>query len=190
MDLFENYESEYAQLVVGIRQRLTTASQLAPADHQAATRAVERDLSEAQELIGQMEMELLALQGAERSKAAPRVRQYKAELDQVRRDSKSMAKSLNEANRRALLGDPAQEEVALESDQRTRLLSGNERLAQGSRRLQESHRLALDTEAVGASILNDLRSQREQIVNTRDTLMQADSHLDRSNRTLRTMTRR
>ncbi|KAJ2457991.1 hypothetical protein GGF42_002346, partial [Coemansia sp. RSA 2424] len=33
-------------------------------------------------------------------------------------------------------------------------------------------------------------AQREQIVNTRDSLMQADLHIDRSQRTLRTMTRR
>ncbi|KAJ1997553.1 Vesicle transport V-snare protein, partial [Coemansia thaxteri] len=75
-------------------------------------------------------------------------------------------------------------------DQRTRLLSGNERLAKGSQRLQQSHRIAIETEAVGASILNDLRTQREQIVNTRETLMQADSHIDLSHRTLRTMARR
>ncbi|KAJ2103904.1 Vesicle transport V-snare protein, partial [Coemansia sp. S142-1] len=81
-------------------------------------------------------------------------------------------------------------DAVLDGDQRTRLLSGNERLMRGSQRLQQSHRIAIDTEAVGASILNDLRAQREQIVNTRDSLMQADSHIDHSQRTLRTMTRR
>ncbi|KAJ2390596.1 Vesicle transport V-snare protein [Coemansia sp. RSA 2603] len=101
----------------------------------------------------------------------------------------------HEANRRALLGDRAggmqsPETGALDGDQRTRLLSGNERLENGTRRLQDSHRIAIETEAVGAGILQDLRAQREQIVSTRNTLMEADSHIDRSQRTLRTMTRR
>ncbi|KAJ2540265.1 Vesicle transport V-snare protein [Coemansia sp. RSA 1933] len=195
-ELFDNYEAEYGQLVESVRQRLATAIDLASTDERrTGLRAAEREVAEANELAGQMEMELLSLQGPTRSRAAPRVRQYKADIERLRRDvRKAVSESElgnHEANRRALLGDViGLEEAAVDTDQRSRLLSGNERLAQGSHRLQQSHRLAMETEAVGAGILTDLRSQREQIVNTRDTLMQADGHLDRSNRTLRTMTRR
>ncbi|KAJ1799996.1 Vesicle transport V-snare protein [Coemansia sp. RSA 2399] len=199
LELFDNYEAEYGQLVDSIRQRIATANDIDSSDdRRSGLRAAERELDEANELAGQMEMELLSLQGPTRSRAAPRVRQYKADVERLRRDiRKAVSESAlgnHDANRRALLGDSAGdiglEEAALDTDQRSRLLSGNERLAQGSHRLQQSHRLAMETEAVGAGILTDLRSQREQIVNTRDTLMQADGHLDRSNRTLRTMTRR
>ncbi|KAI8319478.1 SNARE complex subunit protein [Martensiomyces pterosporus] len=199
-ELFDNYENEYSGLIATVRQRLdTTLPELVGDDRRNAIRATERELEEAQELAGQMEMELLTLQGPTRSRAAPRVRQYKAEVERLKREVKKAAHGMGnyENNRRALLGesslasrDLSAEEASADSDQRTRLLSGNERLMKGSQRLQESHRVAMETEAVGASILNDLRSQREQIVHTRDTLMQADSHIDRSQRTLRTMTRR
>ncbi|KAJ1662676.1 Vesicle transport V-snare protein [Coemansia sp. RSA 1813] len=198
-ELFDNYEAEYGQLVESIRQRLATANDVDNSDdnnRRTGLRAAEREIDEANELAGQMEMELLSLQGPTRSRAAPRVRQYKADVERLRRDvRKAVSESAlgnYDANRKALLGaaDIGLEEAAMDTDQRSRLLSGNERLTQGSRRLQQSHRLAMETEAVGAGILTDLRSQREQIVNTRDTLMQADGHLDRSNRTLRTMTRR
>ncbi|KAJ2890211.1 Vesicle transport V-snare protein [Coemansia aciculifera] len=198
-DLFTNYESELAELIGNIKQRLdSTLPDLTGDARRDELRTTQGELKEAGELAGQMEMELLSLQGPTRSRAAPRVRQLKAEVERLQNEAKMAAQGVGnyESNRRALFG--AEQSVTpdllsdspLDGDQRTRLLSGNERLTRGSQRLQQSHRIAIETEAVGASILNDLRAQREQIVNTRDSLMQADSHIDHSQRTLRTMTRR
>ena len=53
---------------------------------------------------------------------------------------------------------------------RTRLLAGTERLEDGTQRLQNAQRIALETEDVGADILRNLRGQREQIEHTRDTV--------------------
>lgn len=55
-------------------------------------------------------------------------------------------------------------------DQRSRLLSGTDRLGESSRRLQDSHRLALETENVGINILGTLKGQRETILRSRDTV--------------------
>ena len=49
-------------------------------------------------------------------------------------------------------------------------MQGTSTLEDGSRRLQESNRLALETEDLGADILRDLRGQREQIENSRTTV--------------------
>jgi vesicle transport through interaction with t-SNAREs protein 1 len=54
--------------------------------------------------------------------------------------------------------------------QRERLLKANYLLESGSERLDSSHRIALETEELGSGILRDLRGQREQIENTRDTV--------------------
>ena len=75
-------------------------------------------------------------------------------------------------------------------DQRTRLLNGTDRLAESSRRLQDSHKIALETEALGSGILSDLQGQREQIIHTRNTLLEADSNIDKASRTLKGMARR
>lgn len=61
-------------------------------------------------------------------------------------------------------------------DQRQRLLSGTERLAQSSRRLEDSHRLALETEGIGINILSTLKGQRETLIRARDTV--SDDSLD------------
>ena len=54
--------------------------------------------------------------------------------------------------------------------QAQRLLSATDKLADGQRRLEESHRVALETEDLGTGILRDLRGQRETLEHTRDTV--------------------
>jgi len=56
------------------------------------------------------------------------------------------------------------------SSDRARLLSGTTMLEDGSRRLQESQRIALETEEQGAGILANLRMQRETIMNSRNVV--------------------
>ena len=53
-------------------------------------------------------------------------------------------------------------------NERQRLLAGTETLDDGSRRLMDSQRIALETEEQGADILRNLRVQREQIENSRN----------------------
>ncbi|KAJ1881891.1 Vesicle transport V-snare protein [Coemansia sp. RSA 1722] len=201
-DLFDSYESEYTALIHSVRQRLESQlPMLGGQERHALLQTADRELVEAYELAEQLEVELLSLPGPQRTRAGPRIRQYKTEVNKLQQEAKRISQGMgnHEANRRALLGDASGGNTmmgsdgglaGLEGDQRTRLLSGSERLAAGTQRLEQSHRIAIETESVGASILQDLRSQREQIVNTRNTLMEADSHIDRSQRTLRTMTRR
>jgi vesicle transport through interaction with t-SNAREs protein 1 len=50
--------------------------------------------------------------------------------------------------------------------------------------------MALETESHGAEILTNLRGQREQIENSRDTLLRADIAIDRASNTLKQMVRR
>jgi vesicle transport through interaction with t-SNAREs protein 1 len=54
--------------------------------------------------------------------------------------------------------------------QRSRLLSATDKLSEGQRRLEDSHRVALETEDLGAGILRDLRGQRDQLEHTRDSV--------------------
>ena len=57
-----------------------------------------------------------------------------------------------------------------ERTDRERLLAGTETLSEGSQRLGNTHRIALEAEDMGIEILRNLRGQRETIENTRDTV--------------------
>lgn len=54
--------------------------------------------------------------------------------------------------------------------QRSQLLSATDKLSDGQRRLEESHRVALETEDLGSGILRDLRGQRETLEHTRNSV--------------------
>ncbi|KAF8873484.1 vesicle transport v-snare protein vti1 [Infundibulicybe gibba] len=72
---------------------------------------------------------------------------------------------------------------------RTRLLVGTEVLSDGSRRLGDSTRIALETEQQGADILRNLRGQREQIENSRDMLSTTNNSIDKASGTIKGMIR-
>lgn len=77
-----------------------------------------------------------------------------------------------------------------QDQQRQRMLSATDRLQDSSKRLEDSHRVALETEDLGAGILSNLHVQRDQIQGTRDRLHQADSNIDKASGTLGKMIRR
>lgn len=84
-------------------------------------------------------------------------------------------------------GDAAQQQ---QQQQRGRMLSATDKLQDSSRRLESSHRVALETEDLGTGILGNLRVQRDQIQGTRDRLTEADSSIDKASGTLGKMIRK
>jgi len=90
---------------------------------------------------------------------------------------------------RAELGDTAGG-AATSSAQRDRLLSAHDQLRKTGDRIAEGKKQLLETEELGASILVNLKGQREQIINTRETLHGADDNIGRSRRILTSMARR
>ncbi|KAI8050257.1 snare region anchored in the vesicle membrane C-terminus-domain-containing protein [Syncephalis plumigaleata] len=193
--LFEGYEQEYQAISLTITNKINSLIPSQIGEQRNATiRATEREIEEAERLlvVGQMELTLGRYASPMKDQLNGRLRASKTDLAKLKRDMKKvMAKSNDRAN---LLGQAGlnggQDSDGTHLDHRQRLLSGTDRLQNSTRRLEEGHRLALETEALGASILGDLRSQREQIQHTRDTLHEADSYVDKAQRTLRGMARR
>lgn len=121
-----------------------------------------------------MEIEIQGMPQSIKASYSARAKAAKADLQRY----KKLARELHAKNARAELlsdvgGSPFRDlpDDAQSSD-RTRLLAGTALLEDGSRRLQDSHRVALETEEQGADILRSLRGQREQIQNARDTVRQ------------------
>lgn len=120
-----------------------------------------------------MEIEIQGIPQSIRPQYHTRLRSAKADLSQYKKRSKDIHAQLA---RSSLLssstqpGFPTSDEPYGASSDRTRLLAGASLLEDGTKRLQESQRVALETEAQGADILLNLRTQREQIENSRNTV--------------------
>ena len=118
-----------------------------------------------------------------------RWRDHSTDLDKMKIKLKSLKNT--DTDRQALFGerytdDPQDPQL----EQRQQLLSGTERLGRSSQRLQDSQRIALETEQIGASTLADLHVQRNTLENTHRNLLQSEGYVDRSVKTLRGMARR
>lgn len=193
----DSYEGDLKQLLESIAAKLDgpEAREGQVEARKATLRRVMMEAEEADEVVAQMELEL---QGhASKAKLQVKLRGYKAELQRRKADVRSLTASLD---RHDLLGGPGRSGAADAADdgsglsqaqaQRARLLAGTDKLSDGQRRLEDSHRIALETESLGTGILGNLRSQREQLENTRDTLHGADSSIGKASDTLQKMLRR
>ncbi|VDC03234.1 unnamed protein product [Peniophora sp. CBMAI 1063] len=189
--LFDSYEADFRQILDGVREKLDGAQDQGAEGKKAALRRVEMELDEADEMLSQMEIEIQGIPTSLRPSYATRARTAKADLARA----KKSAKDAHAAGARGELlggkggGQYATTDEPYGSSERGRLLAGTALLEDGSSRLRESERIALETEAQGADILRTLGLQRSQIENARDTLHTADSSIDRASGTLKKMIR-
>ncbi|KIM90674.1 hypothetical protein PILCRDRAFT_142132 [Piloderma croceum F 1598] len=192
--LFESYEQDFQQIVDSLKQKLEGDVKDERAEQRKADmRRVEMELDEADEMISQMEIEIQGIPQSMKPHYQTRLRTAKADLSRYKKLSNEVRGQLARSDllsSRGGAGPPTSDEPYGSTSDRTRLLSGAALLEDGSRRLQESQRIALETEDQGADILMSLRQQREQIENSRDTLHRADGSIDRASGTLKKMIRR
>ncbi|PFH51418.1 hypothetical protein AMATHDRAFT_142732 [Amanita thiersii Skay4041] len=192
--LFDSYQHDFNQFISTIRDKLDTSEHDNNLGEQqtAVLRRVDMDLDEADEMVSQMEIELQSIPQSLRPKYQTRLRDAKNELSHYKKLAKETRSRLARADLLATphgRSTPSDDPYASTTD-RTRLLAGTALLEDGTKRLQDSYRVALETENQGADILMNLRSQREQIEHARDTLQVADTAIDRAAGTLKRMIRR
>jgi len=188
--LFDSYEQDFRQLVDSIKEKLEgDAKGERTEQRKAGLRRAEMELEEADEMVSQMEIEIQGIPQSLKSQYQTGLRTAKADLSRYKKLFKD---SQGQLARSDLLssGQPTSDEPYGATSDRTRLLSGTALLEDGTRRLQESQRIALETEDQGADILMNLRQQREQIENSRNILHTADTSIDRASGTLKKMIRR
>lgn len=188
---FTNYEAELHLLQADLTQQLDTLPTLPVGEpRKAALARAQASLTEATDLLGSMRLETASLPPSARDAAKKRLRNASSDTDALSRKLASLASA-----RSALFGSRYRDasldgEGDEQLEQRQQLLSGTERLQRSSGRLTAAQRMAEETEGIGAGVLRDLAGQREQIVNTRETLLESEGYTDRSVKTLRGMARR
>jgi vesicle transport through interaction with t-SNAREs protein 1 len=136
-----------------------------------------------------MNIEVQNLPNNQRSSYNAKIRQYKSQAEVSKSE---LRKLLDDQDKYELYGNRYSDfdDGSVGDQQRKQLLNNNSSLDRSSQRLRDSQRVALETESIGGNILNDLRSQREQISGARNTLQTADNYVDRSIQTLKSMSRR
>ncbi|KAF5379309.1 hypothetical protein D9757_007664 [Collybiopsis confluens] len=188
--LFDAYHLDYQHLISSVRNKLEKDAPEQRGEQRKATlRRVEIELDEADDIISQLELEIQGIPVSIRAQYTQRLKQVKLDLNRLKKVAKDSHSHLTRANLQ--LDSPSRSDDPYDerADERNRLLSGHQVLADGSGRLDNSARLALETEDLGADILRNLRVQREQIQNTSHILNEAETSIDRASGTIQKMIR-
>lgn len=185
-DLFSTYESDFQLALQDARARLAEIPGLDSAQRKLTLQAIESATDECLELVDQMSLEVQNLPASQRSSYNTKIRQYRGQTDEAK---KRLSQLLDDQDKHDLFGRYSDHDPQHDL-QRKQLLTNQSSLDRSTQRLQDLQRVALETETIGGNILNDLRGQREQIMGARDTLSAADGYVDKSVKTLKSMSRR
>jgi len=181
--IFSEHEQHFSVLTAEITDKLNIIQGHAITGDSVAGPCTEVDrlMTEADELLEQMELEAQQQQAGSRETLTNRVRSYSAEQRRLQADYRALR---HRVSRTELLGGDGG------ADGTERLRDNTELMERTGNKLDEGYRLCLESEAVGAEVLSDLSGQRETLTRSRSKLRDTDSELSRSSRLLTGMMHR
>jgi vesicle transport through interaction with t-SNAREs protein 1 len=189
-EIFDGYERQYCELSANLSRKCTSVPALHGEEKKHKLTELKTGLDEADSLIRRMDLEARSLPPTQKAMLLAKLREYKSDLTNLKRDVKKSASTDAATARDDLLESGMGDYVNPTHDQRGRLLMSTERLNQSGERIKESKRTLLETEELGVSILQDLASQRQTLLHAHDTLHSVDDNVGKSRRILNSMTRR
>jgi len=196
-DAFSDYYAEFSSLISSSNRAISTAtssSALPPTEDAASLDDADRCLQEASDLLKAMELEAQAHDPSKRDSLRVHVANCRSDVIRVKKELRAaritVAQRRSDSNRASLFGDGNSDLESGSLDQRAHMLDTTQKLERGSEMILESRRNIAETESIGASILEDLQSQRNTISRARDNLGNVDTGIDQSNSLISTMHRR
>jgi len=185
----QQYSTQTAEITAKIGRLVVSADtpSVDSGDLRSQSQSVERLLTEVDDLLDQMELCVREMPSGsgERTK-------YTARVESYRRDKRALDSELDKARRRLgrhelFAGGSSGGDGGLSENQRTQLINNTERLERTSRKLEDTYRLTLETEEIGASTLRDLSEQRATIQRSRNRMADAEADIGQSSQILNRM---
>lgn len=155
---------------------------------------IERGIDEVRQSIFEMEVEARAAPLSFRMDMVARVRAHQdkaSKLASLMKSSKSAELSAA-STREIFFGNQPQvsyQNQDVDNALRSTVRQGTEILERTSQSLYRTTQVALESEEIGTGVVQELSSQREVLVRTRDRLTDTDAELGRSRRILKSMSR-
>ncbi|KAM4664835.1 vesicle transport through interaction with t-SNAREs homolog 1B [Discoglossus pictus] len=149
---------------------------------------------EANEMLVEMEEELKYAPASFRNQMMSQLRAYKKDIMKLQREVRSSdlglgAGTSSNDNRWGVYSLENEQSTHLQS-QRNLLLQGTDSLNRATDSIARSHQIAVETDAIGSDIIEELGGQREQLERTKGRLVNTSENLSRSRKILRSMSRK
>ncbi|KAK4524471.1 hypothetical protein GAYE_SCF03G2372 [Galdieria yellowstonensis] len=195
--IFQHYYKEIESLISELKVEIDQAysSLLSLEERKNSLQKAERLLNEASQSFHSLELEAYSENTDSESRSnVERVSSLKKQLERLRKEWKDAKIILSEERDKLERNDLLRQvESDLESgslEQRQKFVSVTGKLEKGNEILHNSRRTLEETEQVTRGILEDLSTQRQTIMHTREGLSRIDAALLRSRGLLSSMTRR
>ncbi|XP_077298618.1 vesicle transport through interaction with t-SNAREs 1a [Arctopsyche grandis] len=182
--LIESYEQQYSVLTAEITAEIGKFKVSKPEDRRKSIPLIEKCFEDANDLLEQLELEI---RGTSQSHLINRLACYRAELSRIKNEFQTARQ--NAPGDSSGYGEIEEyyEEWNVAQEQKAKLLQNSDRIEKTGKKLTEGYRVLLESEQLGAAVLNDLNSQRETIQRSRNRLRETDEHLSRSSRIMNSM---
>lgn len=180
---FEDLEDELKALHEDISAKITNKiPKLTGEMRKSTVREVEKKIEDANLIIEEMEEEAGSAPGSYRNSMMSKIRSYRRDFAQLKRDLAKPSGQVNVSFGREELFD-----TDPMAGQKNKVMRGTETLNRASESIARSTRVAVETEQIGGEIIDELGDQRESLVRTRDRLKDVDQDLGKSKRILNSM---
>jgi len=166
-NLFEKYETEFKDSITALNQKLEQYKK--GGDKAALKKSIDQEFDVATDIMDNMKLVIDAASAQQQKALQTRQKNCKQQLDKCRQEWDIFTAA-----------DP----------NRARILAGNKIVEDSSNRLDDTHRVALETEEIGTKTLSHLKADREKLVSVNDELDVIDDNVSRARTVLSAMGRR
>ncbi|EFJ36970.1 hypothetical protein SELMODRAFT_76204 [Selaginella moellendorffii] len=184
-EMFQTYERQYQELVSGLKQGCVAAGALNEDQRRPKVLELKTALDEGDSLIRRMDLEARGLQPPQKTAFLGKLKNYKAELTNLKREVKMM--SMGAGAREQLLESG---QFTTSQEQQVQLAAATDRMYQTGDRIREGKKVLVETEELGVSILQDLHRQREVLQHSKNTLHGVDDNIARGKVIIHNISRR
>uniref|UniRef100_A0AC35U6U9 V-SNARE domain-containing protein n=1 Tax=Rhabditophanes sp. KR3021 TaxID=114890 RepID=A0AC35U6U9_9BILA len=189
LNQLQQSEQFYSVATAEITSKIGQLFQKPISEQSGAVQNIQTSLNEVSDLLDQMEMlsRDFDANSAERAKYELRIRSYRSDKKQL---DLELQKSIKRITNKDIYDELVTFEEGADGDLNEKLINNTARIERGTRKIQDSYRVAIETEEIGATVLQDLATQRETINRARERLRETDANLLTSNRMVSQMIRR
>ncbi|NP_001279174.1 vesicle transport through interaction with t-SNAREs homolog 1B [Callorhinchus milii] len=188
---FEKLHESYQALYQELRHRCQRLPRCSGEERKRLLRDIEAKIEETNEELDEMEKELRNAPQSYRNQMTNKIRSYKRDVSKLQRDVRSSDLGYSAPRDFKYNTYNAENEESNQlASQRALLLQGTDSLNRATQSIERSHRIAIETDQVGAEIIEELGEQREQLERSKDRLINTGENLSKSRKILRAMSRK
>lgn len=188
---FESLEDDFSLIKNGLNTKLDESlPKLTGQSRKNLEREIQRDLDEAQRILDELDLEARGAPYPFRNQMNNRLKTYKQDLNTLK---KKVAQNESNFSRSQLMATSNTQPSSSYSgaiSNRGRLLQMNETIDRTTQSVNRSQQIAAETDQVGIAVVDELGTQREALIRTKERLVDTDQNLSMSRKILRSMHRR